>query len=120
MKRLLCLLFMNLFTGCTYYNMLVHQAPKADDMKIFPNRSISPGSHPFHFNYSNKYLPYLDTVKVYNPNTKQESTLDTLLYQDKTSAFIIYINDQIVYEKYFRGSTESKASCVVSISKSIL
>jgi CubicO group peptidase (beta-lactamase class C family) len=120
LKRLLCLLFMNLFTGCTYYNMLVHQSPKVDDMKIFSNRSISSSSHPFHFNYSNKYLPYLDTVKLYNPNTKQESTLDTLLSQDKTSAFIIYINNQIVYEKYFRGSTESKASCVFSISKSIL
>ena len=120
LKRLLCLLFMNLFTGCTYYNMLVHQSPKVDDMNIFSNRSISPSSHPFHFNYSNKYLPYLDTVKLYNPNTKQESTLDTLLSQDKTSAFIIYINNQIVYEKYFRGSKESKASCVFSISKSIL
>ncbi|MGB8489585.1 MAG: serine hydrolase, partial [Bacteroidales bacterium] len=75
---------------------------------------------PYHFNYSNKYLPYLDTVKLYNPYTKQESTLDTLLSQDKTSAFIIYINNQIVCEKYFRGSTESKASCVFSISKSIL
>jgi hypothetical protein len=29
---------MNLFTGCTYHNMLVHQSPKADDMKIFSNR----------------------------------------------------------------------------------
>jgi len=120
LKRLLYLLFMNLFAGCTYYNMLVQQSPKVDDMKIFSNRLISPSSHPFHFNYSNKYLPYLDTVKLYNPNTKQESTLDTLLSQDKTSAFIIYINNQIVYEKYFRGRIESKASCVFSISKSIL
>ncbi len=120
MKSLLILLFMNLFTGCTYYNMVVHQSPNADDMKIFSNRSISPGSHPFHFNYSNKYKSYLDTVKLYNPDTKQESTLDSLLSQDKTSAFIIYINNQIVCEKYFRGNTESKASCVFSISKSIL
>ena len=120
MKKLLCLLFMNLLTGCTYYNMLVHQSPNADDMKIFYNRSISHGSHPFHFSYSNKYLTYLDTVKIYNPNTKQESTLDTLLSQDKTTAFIIYINNQIVYEKYFGGRTESKVSCVFSVSKSIL
>jgi hypothetical protein len=115
-KRFFCLLFMNMVTGCTCYNMLVLQSPKVDDMKIFSNRSVSPGSHPFHFNYSDKYLPYLDTVKLYNPDTKQESTLDTLLSQDKTSAFIIYINNQIVYEKYFRGSTESKTSCVFSIS----
>jgi CubicO group peptidase (beta-lactamase class C family) len=120
LKRLLCLLFMNLFTGCTYYNMLVHHSPKTDDMKIFSNRLISSGSHPFHFNYSNKYLPYLDTVKLFNPYTKQESTLDTLLSYDKTSAFIIYINNQIVCEKYFGDRTESKASCVFSISKSVL
>ena len=120
MKKLLCLLFMNLFTGCTYYNMLVLQSPNADDMKIFFNRSISQGSHPFHFKYSDKYLPYLDTVKLYNPYTKQESTLDTLLSQDKTTAFIIYINNQIVCEKYFRGRTESNVSCVFSVSKSVL
>jgi CubicO group peptidase (beta-lactamase class C family) len=120
LKRLLCLLFMNLFTGCTYHNMLVHHSPKTDDMKIFSNRLISSGSHPFHFNYSNKYLPYLDTVKLFNPYTKQESTLDTLLSYDKTSAFIIYINNQIVCEKYFGDRTESKASCVFSISKSVL
>ncbi len=111
---------MNLFTGCTYFSMLVHQSPNADDMKIFSNRSISHGSHPYHFNYSNKYLPYLDTVKLYNPYTKQESTLDTLLSQDKTSAFIIYINNQIVCEKYFRDRTESEVSCVFSVSKSVL
>jgi CubicO group peptidase (beta-lactamase class C family) len=100
--------------------MLVHQSPDVDDMKIFFNRSISPGSHPFHFCYSDKYLHYLDTVRLYNPYTKQESSLDTLLAQDKTSAFIIYINNRIVCEKYFRGRTESKPSCVFSISKSIL
>ena len=120
LKRLLCLLFMNPFTGCTYYHMLVRQSPNADDMKIFSNRSIPPSNHPFHFNYSTKYLPYLDTVKLYNPDTKQESTLDTLLSQEKTSAFIIYINNRMVCEKYFNGSTASKASCVFSISKSIL
>ncbi len=92
---------MNLLAGCTYYNMLVHQSPKVDDGKIFSNRSISPSRQPYHFNYSNKYLPYLDTVKLDNPLTKQESTLDALLSQDKTRAFIIYINNQIVYEKYF-------------------
>ncbi len=118
--RLLCLLLMNLFTGCTYYNMLAHQSPNADDMKIFCNRSISASSQPFHFNYSNKYLPYLDTVKIYNPDRKQESTLDTILSQDRTSAFIIYINNQIVCEKYFGGGSESRPSCVFSISKSIL
>jgi CubicO group peptidase (beta-lactamase class C family) len=120
LKRFLSLSFIILFTGCTYYNMLVHQSPNADDMKIFSNRSISRSSQPFHFNYSNKYLSYLDTVKLYNPNTKQESTLDSLLFQDKTTAFIIYINNKIVYEKYYRGGKESKASCVFSISKSIL
>ncbi len=117
---ILLYLMENLFTGCTYYKMLVHQSPKVDDMKIFSNRSISQSNHPFHFNYSNKYLPYLDTVRLYNPNTKQKSALDSFLLQDKTRAIIIYINNQIVYEKYFRGSTESKASCVFSVSKSIL
>jgi CubicO group peptidase (beta-lactamase class C family) len=120
LKKLTCLLIMNLLAGCTYFNMLVHQSPKVEDMKIFSNRSISPSNSPFHFNYSSKYLPYLDTVKLYNPYTKQESILDTLLYQDKTSALIIYINNKIVCEKYFRGREVSKTSCVFSISKSIL
>ncbi|MGE5458378.1 MAG: serine hydrolase domain-containing protein [Methanococcaceae archaeon] len=120
LKRLFWLLFMNLFTGCTYYKMLVHQSPNTDDMKIFSNRTISSSSHPFIFNYSSKYTTYLDTVKLYNPDTKQESKLDSLLSQDKTSAFIIYINNRIVCEKYFRGRNESEASCVFSISKSIL
>lgn len=118
--KLICLLFMILFSGCTYCKMIVHRAPNADDFKIFSNRSISASSRPFHFNYSNKYSLYLDTVKIYNPNTKQESTLTTLLSQDKTSALIIYINNKIVCEKYFNGRIESRPSCVFSVSKSIL
>ena len=120
LKGLFFLLLMGLLPGCTYFKMLIHQSPKVDDMKIFPNRSISASRHPYHFNYSNKYLPYLDTVKIYNPNTRVESTLDTLLAQDKTRAFIIYINNQIVCEKYFRGCNESTISSVFSVSKSIL
>jgi CubicO group peptidase (beta-lactamase class C family) len=100
--------------------MLIYKSPDVDDMKLFQNRKIPSSRNPVHFTYSKEFSSYLDTVKIYSPSLKKDIPLDSILILDKTKAFIIFINDKIVYERYFGIQKENDVSCVFSISKSIL
>ncbi len=107
-------------SGCTYCKMLMYKSPNVDDRRIFHNRKIPSSRKPFHFNYSEEFSLYLDTVRLYNPSLRKDIPLDSILILDKTKAFILFINDSIVYERYFDSQKANEVSCVFSISKSIL
>jgi CubicO group peptidase (beta-lactamase class C family) len=107
-------------SACTYCKMLMYRSPDVDDRRIFHNSMISSSHKPFHFNYSKEFSLYLDTVSLYNPSLGKDISLDSTLILDKTKAFIILINDSIVYERYFDKQKADEVSCVFSISKSIL
>jgi CubicO group peptidase (beta-lactamase class C family) len=100
--------------------MLVYKSPDIDDMRIFQNRKIPSSHKPVHFNYSNEFSSYLDTVRVYNPSVKRNIPLDSILILDKTKGFIIFLDNRIIYERYFDGMKANDVSCVFSVSKSVL
>jgi CubicO group peptidase (beta-lactamase class C family) len=100
--------------------MLIYRSPDVDDMRIFANRKIPSSHKPVLFNYSNEFSSYLDTVKVYNPSLKKDLPLDSILILDKTKAYIIFLNNRIIYERYFGSQKANDVSCVFSISKSVL
>lgn len=107
-------------SGCTYCKMLIYRSPDVDDREIFHNRKIPSSGKPYHFNYSKEFSLYLDTVRLYNSSLRKDISLDSVLILDKTKAFIIFINDSIVYERYFGNLKANEVSCVFSVSKSIL
>jgi CubicO group peptidase (beta-lactamase class C family) len=116
----ICLAVLLSVSGCLYCKMLIYKSPDIDDMRIFQNRKIPSSHKPVHFKYSNEFSSYLDTVRVYNPSLERNIPLDSILILDKTKAFIIYLDNRIIYERYFDGMKANDVSCVFSMSKSVL
>ncbi|NJK87141.1 MAG: serine hydrolase [Bacteroidales bacterium] len=100
--------------------MLRYGTPNVDDNRIFASREIKASSHPYFFSYNNNFQAYLDSVKIFNPHLKRETSLDSLMISDRTRALLIFINNNIVFEKYYYDTQPSHISSTFSVSKSFL
>lgn len=87
---------------------LTYWYPNLDDYKIFANNEVVT-AHPTPWQHS------------YNYNTKELSNEDIeYLEAHKTTAFVIIQNGKIRYERYWRECTDSTASNMFSVTKSIV
>lgn len=99
-----------LFSGKTYvYRALYYNFPDIDDYKIFPSRIIKKSEDPLEWPLSASYN------KVKLPGSLEK------LHQDlRTVAFLIIINDSIMYEEYRDGHGREKISNSFSMAKSFV
>jgi hypothetical protein len=101
----------------TVYRIISRGDTTIYDYKRFPGRSLEASPTPFRF----EIAPQEGTVPTtLNIEGLGEVELDNLLASSDTIAFLIVKDDVLVYERYFRGHTESDISQVFSTSKSLL
>jgi CubicO group peptidase (beta-lactamase class C family) len=115
---LLALLILVPARSCTTYKVIRHNFPEIDNYKIFSNRDVSKSSEPFHFNHTQTTPPKLDSLTATLNN--KEVPLEEFLRSSKTVAFIVIKDNSVVYEKYFRGASESTLVNSFSMTKSLV
>jgi CubicO group peptidase (beta-lactamase class C family) len=89
-------------------NALIHGNPDLNDYQFFPNRTVSAG----------KTMPW----KI-SPQVNTVTLPDTLLMnieKMQTVAFLVIRDQEIIYEKYWEGYSESSLSNSFSAAKSIV
>ncbi|NOH03404.1 MAG: serine hydrolase [Chloroflexi bacterium] len=95
----------------TALRMAYYNVTDIDDYKLFPARELSAGGASFHFEQS------ADPWRV--PASIKGVSLDQLLENPRTAAFLIIKDDAILYERYFDGYDESTPIQVFSVAKSL-
>lgn len=89
------------------------------DYKIFPNNKIDTQASPFHFTDVSNNFQLGDSLLVNNAKG-DACSLDELMYNTQTVAFIIIRNDTILYEKYFEDYAETSIVASFSMAKSFV
>jgi CubicO group peptidase (beta-lactamase class C family) len=117
-KVLLAVLVLVSAPSCTTYRVIRYNFPEIDNYKIFPNRAVSKSAQPFHFNSTRAFSSRLDSLTAVVDN--KAIRLEEFLRESKTVAFIVIKDDVIVYEKYFRGASESTLVNSFSVTKSVV
>ena len=104
--------------SCTTYRVIRYNFPEIDNYRIFPNRTVTASAQPFHFNSTGMRAARLGSLTAVMD--KKEMPLEEFLRESKTVAFIVIKDDVIVYEKYFRGASESTLVNSFSMTKSVV
>ncbi|GDX52585.1 hypothetical protein LBMAG27_16320 [Bacteroidota bacterium] len=105
-----------IFSSCKVYRFFVRNFANITDYKFFTEHSISHSTEPFYFFYSNKInAPGNLRVKGFDGDS---ATLDNVLEQSPSVAFLIIRRDTILYEKYWDKYTDSSWVASFSMAKS--
>lgn len=105
------LLLILFFSSCTVYTYrsVVYNVPGINDYKILPTRAVKHSNTPRllnrAFDYNTANLP---------------DTLQDMLAQTKTVAFMVMRRDSVVYEWYKKGYSDSSTTNPFSVTKSIV
>jgi len=102
------------FTACKPGRFVVYNFADIKDYKKFPSRPLVSNENKFKF-YSTDEGTYPKSLKVGNDTV----SLDKILEDNKTVAFLIIKNDTIHYEKYFKGYTQESVIPSFSMAKSV-
>jgi CubicO group peptidase (beta-lactamase class C family) len=97
----------------TVMNMIRYPNRKIDGYAMFPSRTLSPGSKPYHFTEA------LVSDDIPAPNGASES-LDALLEWNDSIALLVLKDDRLVLERYYHDHTRESLSLSFSISKSFM
>lgn len=89
-----------------------------DDYLLFPSDPIARSSAAFTFDTSDAGIPFENISYDYNGKT-QTASLETLLEQTNTTAFIVIKEDTILYENYLNGYQRDSIVTSFSVAKSI-
>ena len=90
---------------------------KSDDWKIFPYHRIETAPSAFHFPPGPANL-IPTTVEYYDGDSPVSANLDELLRSNKTHAFIVIRDGQLLYENYFNGYQRDSICVSRSLAKS--
>lgn len=105
-----------LLTSCKLGRFVVYNFADIKDYKKFPSRSLVSNDTKFKF-YSTDNGKYPKSLTL---GTKLDSvSLDKVLEDNKTVAFLIIKNDTIQYEKYFKGYNQESIIPSFSMAKSV-
>ncbi len=102
------------FTG----RWMAWKSSGVDDYKLFPSRALRNAPPVFHFDRSDKPIPF-ENIAYHYKGKPQTEKLDTLLETTGTSAFIVIKGDAILYENYFNGYQRDSIVTSFSVAKSI-
>lgn len=107
----LSLAFMMFFSSCTVYSFrsVVYNVPGINDYKILPTRTVKHSNTPRQLARSCEY----NTCTL--PDTLQD-----MLTQTKTVAFLVMRHDSVIYEWYKPGYSDSSTTNPFSVTKSIV
>ena len=105
-----------LLSSCKLGRFVVYNFADIKDYEKFPSRPLVSNESKFQF-HSTKKGKYPKSIK-YGPKT-DSVTLDWLLEENNTVAFLIIKNDTIQYERYFSGYDEESIIPSFSMAKSI-
>lgn len=114
--RSILLLLTLLLSSCTVGRFFVYNFADIRDHKKFPSRELASNDAKFHFETTASGR-YPRAIKY--GNEKDSVTLDWMLKENNTVAFIIIKNDTIQYEKYFSGYDQESIVPSFSMAKSI-
>ncbi|MDJ1499756.1 serine hydrolase [Xanthocytophaga agilis] len=107
---LLVIIFFNC-TSCLVGRFVWYNFSNITDYKIFPSRPLPASPTPFHF-IEAQHL----SQKTFQHMKLQ--TLDSLLENTPTVAFLIIRNDSILFEKYYRAYEKNSTVASFSMAKS--
>jgi CubicO group peptidase (beta-lactamase class C family) len=114
------LLLLCLVQSCVPYRALVHNLPKIKTNKIFPQATIANDINT-HIWKENIQPDFGATYRFANlMNQFQQTTLQEVLEENKTRAFLVIRRDTIIYEQYFDGRNAGSYLTSFSMAKSIL
>jgi CubicO group peptidase (beta-lactamase class C family) len=109
---------LTLLCGCgTYGRMLLYGFSEVEDYRIFSGRELEPSSHPFVFRDATKAgrFPEDPTVPGHGG-----ASLETILRENATLAFLVIQDDALLCERYFDGFARDSVSQGFSMTKSVL
>lgn len=105
-----------LLTSCKLGRFVVYNFADIKDYKKFPSRSLVSNETKFKFHTTDKGK-YPKSLKM---GSKLDTvSLDKVLENNKTVAFLIIKNDTIQYEKYFKGYDQESIIPSFSMAKSV-
>lgn len=103
-------------SSCKLGRFVVYNFADIKDYKKFPSRALKSNDTKFKF-YTTNTGKYPKSLKV--GNKADSVSMDQLLEDNKTVAFLIIKNDTIQYEKYFKGYDQESIIPSFSMAKSI-
>ena len=103
-------------SSCKLGRFVFYNFADIKDYKIFPSRTLQSNETKFKF-HSTDHGKYPGSFKW--GNKLDSVSLDWILEQNKTVAFLIIKNDTIQYEKYFKGYNQESIIPSFSMAKSI-
>ena len=120
MKKLFALLIISLtiFSSCKVYRFFFRNFANITDYKFFPEHQLTHSSAPFHFNYSEN-LNASGNLRV-KGFAGESASLESVLEQSATVAFLIVRRDTILYEKYWDKYNDSSWVASFSMAKSYI
>lgn len=120
MKKNIVLILICCFvlSSCKTYRFFYRNLAEITDYKFFARHSLNHSTEPFHFIYSNQ-LNVLGNLKVKGFNG-DSSSLDIVLEQSPSVAFLIIRRDTILYEKYWDKYNDSSWVASFSMAKSYI
>lgn len=102
------------FTG----RWMAWKSSDVDDYKRFPSHPIENSPPEFNF-YSRDQVFSLDPITYQFKGKSQTESLDSLLENNGTTAFIVIKDDTLLYEGYFNGNSRDSIVTSFSIAKSV-
>jgi len=104
-----------LLSSCKFGRFVVYNFADIKDYKKFPSRALESNETKFKFHsIENRKYP-----KILKAGVKQDTvSIDQILEDNKTVAFLIIKNDTIQYEKYFNGYDQESIIPSFSMAKS--
>lgn len=116
-SRLVCsIIFSIIFSSCKLGRFVIYNFADIKDYKKFPSRPLKSNENKFKF-YSTVNGKYPDSLKM--GDNRKPVSIDQMLADNKTVAFLIIKNDTIQYEKYFNDYDQESVITSFSMAKSV-
>ncbi len=93
--------------------------PDQNDVKRFKNNTIAKSGVPFKFHETQKQWGNLVKVNDWTSDLPVFASLETIVKEHSTQAFLLIHNDTILYEYYREGSNADELHSSYSIAKSV-
>lgn len=102
-------------SSCTFGRLLKYNYSGVDDYKIFPERPLRASTEPWRFpeDFDTGLVPERITF-----DGRVDVSLDDLLAENDTLAFLVIKNDVLVAERYYNGHDRAARSLSFSMAKS--
>jgi len=85
------------------------------DYRILPERKLTPAANPFQFNVD---VSQEARVRAAFQADRRVPDMDAFLADTGTQAFLVIQNDQVIYERYFKGLQRDSVVTSFSVAKS--